>query len=68
MDALDGMDLAVWSSLYATGVMLGDFYSQGVAQLNLFEGYGPQRNSEALMRVVDGLNQSCKARFFVGQG
>jgi len=51
------------------GVMLGDFYSQGVAQLNLFDEYQPQANSEALMRVVDGLNQSGKASlFFAGQG
>ena len=51
------------------GVMLGDFYSQGVAQLSLFDEYRPQANSEALMRVVDGLNQSGKASlFFVGQG
>lgn len=51
------------------GVMLGDFYSQGVAQLSLFDEYRPQANSEALMRVVDGLNQSGKASlFFAGQG
>lgn len=51
------------------GVMLGDFYSQGVAQLNLFDEHQPQANSEALMRVVDGLNQSGKASlFFAGQG
>lgn len=50
------------------GVMLGDFYTQGVAQLNLFDKYQPQANSEALMRVVDGLNQSGKASlFFAGQ-
>jgi len=51
------------------GVMLGDFYSQGVAQLSLFDEYRPHANSEALMRVVDGLNQSGKASlFFAGQG
>jgi len=51
------------------GVMLGDFFSQGVAQLSLFDEYRPQANSEALMRVVDGLNQSGKASlFFAGQG
>ncbi|PQK86743.1 translesion error-prone DNA polymerase V subunit UmuC [Pantoea ananatis] len=51
------------------GVMLGDFFSQGVSQLNLFDEYRPQPNSEALMRVVDGLNQSGKASlFFAGQG
>lgn len=51
------------------GVMLGDFYSQGVSQLNLFDENKPQANSEALMRVLDGLNQSGKANlFFAGQG
>ena len=51
------------------GVMLGDFFSQGVAQLNLFDEYKPQANSEALMRVVDGINQSGKAKlWFAGQG
>ncbi|WP_337022567.1 MULTISPECIES: translesion error-prone DNA polymerase V subunit UmuC [unclassified Pantoea] len=51
------------------GVMLGDFYSQGVSQLNLFDEFKPQVNSEVLMRVVDGLNQSGKGKlWFAGQG
>lgn len=51
------------------GVMLGDFYSEGVAQLNLFDEYKPQANSEALMRVMDGLNHSGKGNlWFAGQG
>ena len=51
------------------GVMLGDFYSQGVSQLNLFDEFKPQANSETLMRVVDGLNQSGKGKlWFAGQG
>lgn len=45
--------------------MLGDFYSQGVAQLNLFDAYQPQANSEALIRVIDGLNLSGKASLFL---
>ncbi|MCX3308285.1 MULTISPECIES: translesion error-prone DNA polymerase V subunit UmuC [Pantoea] len=68
MDALD----RIWVDGHRymkAGVMLGDFYSQGVAQLSLFDEYRPQANSEALMRVVDGLNQSGKASlFFAGQG
>lgn len=68
MDALD----RIWVDGHRymkAGVMLGDFYSQGVAQLSLFDEYQPQANSEALMRVVDGLNQSGKASlFFAGQG
>jgi DNA polymerase V len=51
------------------GVMLGDFFSQGVAQLNLFDETGPQANSAALMRVIDGMNQSGKGKlWFAGQG
>lgn len=68
MDALD----RIWVDGHRymkAGVMLGDFFSQGVAQLSLFDEYRPQANSEALMRVVDGLNQSGKASlFFAGQG
>lgn len=68
MDALD--DIWVDGHRYMkAGVMSGDFFSQGVSQLNLFDEYRPQPNSEALMRVIDGLNQSVKANlFFVGQG
>jgi len=68
MDALDQIWLDGHRYMKA-GVMLGDFFSQGVSQLNLFDEYRPQPNSEALMRVVDGLNQSGKANlFFAGQG
>lgn len=68
MDALD--DIWVDGHRYMkAGVTLGDFFSQGVSQLNLFDEYRPQPNSEALMRVLDGLNQSGKANlFFAGQG
>ncbi len=51
------------------GVMLGDFFSQGVAQLNLFDDIQPPANSETLMRVIDGINQSGKGKlWFAGQG
>lgn len=51
------------------GVMLGDFFSQGIAQLNLFDEYQPQANSAALMNVIDSLNQSGKGKiWFAGQG
>ena len=51
------------------GVMLGDFFSQGVAQLNLFDDIQPQANSETLMRVIDGINQSGTGKlWFAGQG
>ncbi|MDJ0030358.1 translesion error-prone DNA polymerase V subunit UmuC [Pantoea ananatis] len=68
MDALDQIWLDGHRYMKA-GVMLGDFFSQGVSQLNLFDEYRPQPNSEALMRVVDRLNQSGRANlFFAGQG
>lgn len=38
------------------GVMLGDFFSQGVAQLNLFDDNAPKENSEALMTLLDVMN------------
>ncbi|MBL2092246.1 DNA polymerase V subunit UmuC, partial [Klebsiella pneumoniae] len=50
---------AAWKEGYRyqkAGVMLGDFYSQGVAQLNLFDDNAPRQNSEKLMEVLDHLN------------
>ncbi|WP_332678976.1 DinB/UmuC family translesion DNA polymerase [Citrobacter sp.] len=35
------------------GTMLGDFYSQGVAQLNLFDDNAPRKNSARLIEVLD---------------
>lgn len=68
MDALDRIWI-VGHRYMKAGVMLGDFYSQGVAQLDLFAEKQPYANSEALMRVVDGINQSGKAKlWFAGQG
>ncbi|MEB6027062.1 Y-family DNA polymerase [Klebsiella quasipneumoniae] len=52
------------------GVMLGDFYSQGVAQLNLFDDNAPRKNSEKLMEVLDHLNakDGKGTLYFAGQG
>ncbi|QET25281.1 Y-family DNA polymerase [Klebsiella variicola] len=52
------------------GVMLGDFYSQGVAQLNLFDDNAPRQNSERLMEVLDHLNakDGRGTLYFAGQG
>ena len=52
------------------GVMLGDFYSQGVAQLNLFDDNAPRKNSEKLMEVLDHLNakDGRGTLYFAGQG
>jgi len=38
----------------------GFFYSQGVAQLGLFDEYKPRSDSEQLMAVLDGINHSGK--------
>ena len=50
--------------------MLGDFFSQGVAQLNLFDDNAPRPGSEKLMEVLDTLNakQGRGTLYFVGQG
>ncbi|AMO48903.1 DNA polymerase V [Enterobacter sp. FY-07] len=52
------------------GVMLGDFFSQGVAQLNLFDDNAPRANSEKLMAVLDQLNakDGRGTLYFAGQG
>jgi hypothetical protein len=50
---------AIWKAGHRyqkAGVMLGDFYSQGVAQLNLFDELAPRHNSARLMQVLDQLN------------
>jgi DNA polymerase V len=51
------------------GVMLSDFFSSGVAQLNLFDEHRPYANSAALMETIDRLNTSGKGSvWFAGQG
>lgn len=63
---------AIWKDGYRYqkgGVMLGDFYSQGVAQLGLFDDNQPKANSAALMAVLDDINKSGKGKvWFAGQG
>lgn len=62
----------IWKAGYRymkAGVMLSDFYSQGVAQPDLFDELKPRANSAALMSVVDTLNKSGKRKvWFAGQG
>lgn len=49
--------------------MLGDFYDKGVSQLNLFDEFGPKPNSEALMTVLDEINNKGRGTiWFAGQG
>ncbi|WET39022.1 translesion error-prone DNA polymerase V subunit UmuC [Citrobacter enshiensis] len=52
------------------GVMLSDFFSQGIAQLNLFDENAPRPNSEKLMAVLDHLNskKGGGTLYFAGQG
>ena len=51
------------------GVMLQDFFSQGIAQLELFDDYQPRPGSEKLMQVMDHINNSGRAKlWFAGQG
>jgi len=67
-EALDRIWLDGYRYMKA-GVMLGDFFSQGVAQLHLFDAHGPRANSEALMQVVDKINQAGRGTlWFAGQG
>lgn len=51
------------------GVMLNDFTPSGVSQLNLFDEVQPRKHSDALMKVVDGINHSGKGKvWFAGRG
>lgn len=64
---------AIWKDGHRyqkAGVLLGDFYSQGVAQLNLFDDNAPRQNSEKLMEVLDHLNakDGRGTLYFAGQG
>ncbi|AXF64647.1 MULTISPECIES: Y-family DNA polymerase [unclassified Leclercia] len=64
---------AIWKNGHRyqkAGVMLGDFYSQGVAQLNLFDENPPRKNSQKLMNILDHLNaeNGHGTLYFAGQG
>lgn len=63
---------AIWKEGFRymkAGVMLSDFFSQGVAQLNLFDEYPPRPGSHALMQAIDRLNHSGRGTvWFAGQG
>lgn len=52
------------------GVMLGDFFSQGIAQLDLFDDNSPRQKSTHLMEVLDHLNAKGGrgTLYFAGQG
>ncbi|HAI1306621.1 TPA: Y-family DNA polymerase [Escherichia fergusonii] len=64
---------AIWQEEHRyqkAGVMLGDFFSRGVAQLNLFDDNAPRAGSEELMAVLDMLNarEGRGTLCFAGQG
>lgn len=51
------------------GIMLNDFTSTGIAQLNLFDEVQPRVNSDKLMRALDSINHSGLGKiWFAGQG
>lgn len=69
--ALRGLG-TIWQDGYRyakAGVMLGDFYSSGVAQFDMFSEQQPRANADALMAALDGINRSRKGKvWFAGQG
>lgn len=62
----------IWRDGYRyakAGVMLSDFYDEGVYQGSLFEPEPPSYQSKALMTVIDKLNNSGKGKvWFASQG
>lgn len=62
----------IWKQGYRycrAGVVLSDFYQQGVAQLDMFDVRRPYANSAGLMETIDRINYSGKGKiWFAGQG
>lgn len=63
----------IWASGHRyqkAGVMLGDFFSQGVAQLDLFDDNSPRKKSAQLMDILDQINAKGGkgTLYFAGQG
>ncbi|HFD2936416.1 TPA: translesion error-prone DNA polymerase V subunit UmuC [Klebsiella quasipneumoniae subsp. similipneumoniae] len=51
------------------GIMLGDFFQSGIAQLDMFSETQPRHNADALMGVLDHINHSGLGKvWFAGQG
>lgn len=69
--ALRGLD-TIWRDGYRyakAGIMLGDFYQSGVAQLDMFSENQPRANADALMLTLDQINKSGLGKvWFAGQG
>lgn len=69
--AIRGLD-SIWRDgfRYAkAGIMLGDFFQSGVAQLDMFSENQPRANADALMMTLDQINRSGLGKvWFAGQG
>lgn len=69
--AMRGLDI-IWRDGYRyakAGIMLGDFYQSGVAQLDMFSENQPRANADALMTALDQINRSGLGKvWFAGQG
>ncbi len=63
---------AIWQEghrFQKCGVMLGDFYSQGISQPGLFDEHPPRAKSEQLMAALDDIHHRGIGRvWFAGQG
>ena len=63
--AMCGLD-SIWRQgcRYAkAGIMLGDFYQSGMAQLDMFSGQLPHANADELMAALDQINKSGRRKF-----
>lgn len=69
--AMRGLD-SIWRDGYRyakAGIMLGDFYQSGIAQLDMFSENQPRANADALMMTLDQINRSGMGKvWFAGQG
>lgn len=69
--AIRGLD-SIWRDGYRyakAGIMLGDFYQSGIAQLDMFSENQPKANADALMAALDTINKSWLGKvWFAGQG
>ncbi|WP_312042962.1 translesion error-prone DNA polymerase V subunit UmuC [Erwinia sp.] len=69
--ALRGLD-SIWRDGFRfakAGIMLGDFYQTGIAQLDMFSENQPRANADALMAALDNINKSGLGKVWLaGQG
>lgn len=69
--AMRGLE-SIWRDGYRyakAGIILGDFYQSGVAQLDMFSEQLPRANADASMATLDQINRSGLGKiWFAGQG